>query len=111
MKVVPIEYFQLMVVSHEGVDFSAAEAFVRIQRLLQDKQVILVFCGCSADSSVGIALQSVDLWTTGDEHHVEVFENLNDALEVRLVPSFSRFLFSCLLVDPELIFPFPGAAL
>lgn len=65
-----------------GVDFSAAEAFVRIQRLLEDKQVVLVLCGCPIDSSVGLALRSVDLWADGAESKVEVFENLNDALEV-----------------------------
>lgn len=69
---------------HVGVDFSAAEAFVRIQRLLQDKQIVLVLCGCPVDSSVGLALRSVDLWTGGmASDQVEVFENLNDALEVR----------------------------
>lgn len=68
----------------KGVDFSAAEAFVRIQRLLEDKQVVLVMCGCPADSSVGLALRSVDLWAGGaSTNQVEVFENLNDALEVR----------------------------
>lgn len=65
-----------------GVDFSAAEAFVRIQRLLEDKGVTLVLCGCPIDSSVGVALRSVDLWVDGEANPVKVFENLNDALEV-----------------------------
>lgn len=70
-----------------GVDFSAAEAFVRIQRLLEDKQAVLVLCGCPASSNVGIALRSVDLWAdSSDDAKVEVFENLNDALEVRRQP-------------------------
>jgi SulP family sulfate permease len=66
-----------------GVDFSAAEAFVRIQRLLEDKGVVLVLCGCSSESPVGLALRSVDLWAGGSEEgSVEVFANQNDALEV-----------------------------
>lgn len=65
-----------------GVDFSAAEAFVRMQRLLDERGVQLVFCGCPVDSSVAIALRSVDLWSDGPEEKVVVLENLNDALEV-----------------------------
>lgn len=63
-----------------GVDFSAAEAFTRIQRLLQAKDVVLVFCGLTPDSDVGIALRSVDLWTDSSVR-VEVFQSLNEALE------------------------------
>lgn len=88
-------------INNLGVDFSAAEAFVRIQRLLQDKEIVLVLCGCPVDSSVGLALRSVDLWTGGmASDQVEVFENLNDALEVRpisviqLVEIHSPFLSS-----------------
>lgn len=63
-----------------GVDFSAAEAFTRIQRILQAKDVVLVFCGLTPDSEVGVALRSVDLWTDSDVR-VEVFQSLNEALE------------------------------
>lgn len=66
-----------------GVDYSAAEAFLRIQRLLESKNVVLVLCGCDPEGSVGRALQNVDLYnTTSDEALVRVFANLNDALEV-----------------------------
>jgi SulP family sulfate permease len=63
-----------------GVDFSAAEAFTRIQRLLHAKDVVLVFCGLTPNSEVGIALRSVDLWTDSSVR-VEVFQSLNEALE------------------------------
>lgn len=59
---------------------SSAEAFVRIQRLLAVKHVTLILCGVQATSSVGKALQQVDLWPergTG----VEVFGTLNEAME------------------------------
>lgn len=61
-----------------GVDMSAAEAFVRVQRLLAAKGVVLVFCGVTADSLCGKALSSVGIL---QEPSVEVFETLNDAME------------------------------
>ena len=61
-----------------GVDMSAAEAFVRVQRFLAAKQVILVFCGFDAEAPIGRALRSVDLLETDG---VELFSTFNDALE------------------------------
>lgn len=63
-----------------GIDFSAAEAFTRVQRLLQAKDVILVFCGLPADGEVGLALQSVGLWADCGIK-LEAFGSLNEALE------------------------------
>lgn len=63
-----------------GIDFSSAEAFVRIQRLLAAKGVTLIFCGCDPNRTVGRALRGVDLWT-GQNEGVEVFDELNEALE------------------------------
>jgi len=57
---------------------SSAECFVRIQRLLYDKGISLVFCGIQADSSVGKALSSVDVLGA---QGVELFSTLNDAME------------------------------
>lgn len=57
-----------------------------MQRLLDERGVVLVLCGCPFDSSVGIALRSVDLWSDHAENKVVVLENLNDALEVRSPP-------------------------
>lgn len=53
---------------------------MRIQRLLEAKDVVLIFCGLTPDSDVGIALRSVDLWS-GSGVRLEVFQNLNEALE------------------------------
>ncbi|KAK4054905.1 hypothetical protein OIV83_000829 [Microbotryomycetes sp. JL201] len=89
----PIRFLVLDFSMASGVDFSAAEAFVRIQRLLEDKQAVLVLCGCPANSNVGIALRSVDLWADNGESKVEVFENLNDALE-HCENAFLRSLYS-----------------
>ncbi|KZT04035.1 uncharacterized protein LAESUDRAFT_658528 [Laetiporus sulphureus 93-53] len=61
-----------------GVDMSAAEAFVRIQRLLAGRKVTLVFCGFPLDSNVGKSLHNVGLL---DMDGVELFSTFNDALE------------------------------
>ncbi|KAJ7207976.1 sulfate transporter family-domain-containing protein [Mycena pura] len=61
-----------------GVDMSAAEAFVRVHRLLAAKYVTLVFCGFAAESPVGKALASVDLLSADG---VELFETFNDVME------------------------------
>lgn len=61
-----------------GVDMSAAEAFVRLQRLLSSRMVVLVFCGFRMDSAVGKSLNNVGLF---DMEYVECFEGYNDAIE------------------------------
>ncbi len=64
-----------------GLDFSSAEAFVRVQRLLSQKDVLLIFCGADPEGLVGKALQAVDLWADMEGTRVEVFDGLNSALE------------------------------
>lgn len=63
-----------------GVDMSAAEAFVRLQRILSSKMVVLVFCEFCMNSAVGKSLGNVGLF---DEEYVECFETCNDALECK----------------------------
>ncbi|KAF8314826.1 uncharacterized protein EI90DRAFT_3135794 [Cantharellus anzutake] len=60
-----------------GLDLSAAEAFVRLHRLLEARRVQLVFCGQSTTSNVAKALRAVNLW----QGKTEVFATLNEALE------------------------------
>jgi sulfate permease, SulP family len=76
----PIRFFILDLSLVAGVDMSAAEAFVRIQRLLSSKGVTLVFCGFSDVSPIGRALRSVDLL---EMDGVELFADFNDALECK----------------------------
>ena len=64
-----------------GVDMSAAEAFVRVQRLLSTRRVVLVFCGFSLESNVGRSLRNVDLL---EMDGVELFATFNHALECEL---------------------------
>ncbi|KAI0758628.1 nucleotide hydrolase-domain-containing protein [Trametes elegans] len=74
----PIRFLVLDLALVAGVDMSAAEAFARIQRLLQGKKVVLVLCGFTVDSSVGRALNNVGLL---DMDGVELFETFSDAVE------------------------------
>ncbi|KAL1731933.1 sulfate transporter family-domain-containing protein [Schizophyllum commune] len=74
----PIRFLILDFALVAGVDMSAAEAFVRIQRMLGARGVTLVLCGLAVESPVGRALESVDLLSSPG---VEVFSSFNDALE------------------------------
>jgi len=77
----PIQFLIVDLTLVAGVDMSASEAFVRIQRLLDGKGVTLVFCGFAADSTIGKSLASVDV--LGAEG-VELFLTFNDAMECML---------------------------
>lgn len=77
----PIRFLIIDFTLVHGLDFSSAEAFVRVQRLLAAKDVHLILCGAKPDGLVGTALQGVGLWADREGTRVEVFESLNDALE------------------------------
>lgn len=70
----PIRFLVIDLALVGGLDLSAAEAFVRVQRLLVAKRVILVFCGQPPNSEVAVALQAVGLWSGG----VQTFATLNE---------------------------------
>lgn len=74
----PIRFLVLDLSLVAGVDMSAAEAFVRVRRLLAGKKVVLVLCGCTVDSPVGRGLGNVGLLEMGG---VELFETFSDAVE------------------------------
>jgi SulP family sulfate permease len=62
-----------------GLDFSAAEAFTRINRILRKRNVHMIISGLDTDTEVGKSLHNVGL--LGEENDVEIFEDLNSALE------------------------------
>lgn len=66
-----------------GLDFSSAEAFVRLQRLLSAKDVLLIMCGAALTGPVAPSLKAVGLWPDGFDQtlRLEVFAGLNEALE------------------------------
>ncbi|KAF8337345.1 uncharacterized protein EI90DRAFT_2910517 [Cantharellus anzutake] len=73
----PIRFLIIDLTLVSGLDLSAAEAFVRLHRLLEARRVQLVFCGQSTTSNVAKALRAVNLW----QGKTEVFATLNEALE------------------------------
>ncbi|KAK5947127.1 hypothetical protein PMZ80_001274 [Knufia obscura] len=75
----PMRYVILDMASINGVDFSAAEAFTRINRLLSKRDVQLIISGLELDGEVGRALRNVGL--IGDNADVNVYETLNSALQ------------------------------
>ena len=75
----PLRYLILDMFHINGVDFSAAEAFTRINRLLKQRDVKLVISGLDLDSEIGQALRNVGLFR--EESEVEIFVDLNEALE------------------------------
>jgi SulP family sulfate permease len=68
----PIRFLIMDLDLVHGVDFSAAETFVR---------VFLIICGAAPHGQVGTALQGVGLWSDKEGVTVEVFASLNDTLE------------------------------
>lgn len=75
----PIRYLIIDVGNVTGIDFSAAEAFTRMRRLLAARKVEMILSGVKPDDEVGRGLRAVGLW--GDNDKVQVFEDLNAALE------------------------------
>ena len=75
----PIRFLVLDLYNVDGVDFSAAEAFTRVNRILKVKGVELVICGIDMDGEVGTSLCNVGLFD--DEDGVLYCESLNSALE------------------------------
>ena len=77
----PIRYLVLDFTLVPGVDYSAAETFIRMRRLLDAKAIHLILSGVKDGSDVAQSLQSVGMWSDGTEKGVKNFEDLNAALE------------------------------
>lgn len=75
----PIRFLVLDLYNVDGVDFSAAEAFTRINRILKVKGIKLVICGVQMDGAMGSSLCNVGLF---DEENGALYcKTLNSALE------------------------------
>ncbi|KAN0117391.1 sulfate transporter family protein-like protein [Hyaloscypha variabilis] len=75
----PIRFLIFDLYHVTGIDYSAAEAFNRINRVFGRKGVTLVMSGVDPDGPLGLSLQAVGLGLDGNE--VKLFEDLNSALE------------------------------
>jgi len=81
----PIRYLLLDFSHVTGIDFSAAEAFGRMNRIIHNRDVEMTLAGVTLGSDVGKSLEMVGLFVErGDDPAVpapKVFEDLNGALE------------------------------
>ncbi|EED24300.1 sulfate transporter family protein [Talaromyces stipitatus ATCC 10500] len=75
----PIRFLVLDFSRVNGLDFSAAEALTRINRILGKRNVQMLISGLDVEGEVGKSLQNVGLFA--DESLVQIFEDLNSALE------------------------------
>ncbi|KAI2794871.1 hypothetical protein POX_a01472 [Penicillium oxalicum] len=75
----PIRFLILDFSRVYGLDFSAAEAFTRINRVLLKRNVQTAISGLNVEGEVGKSLQNVGLFEP--ESGVPIFEDLNAALE------------------------------
>ncbi|KAI0164822.1 sulfate transporter family protein [Xylariaceae sp. FL1272] len=75
----PISYVILDLWHVTGIDYSGAEGFSTLSRLLHNKGVSLLLSGKDADSSVGLDLRAVGLGSDGVD--VKFMPDLNSALE------------------------------
>lgn len=75
----PLRFLILDMAQINGIDFSAAEAFTRINRLLQKRGVEFIVSSLDVDGEIGQALHNVGLFSA--ESDVEIFPDLNVALE------------------------------
>jgi len=75
----PIRLLVLDLYNVDGVDYSAAETFTRINRVLNAQSVQLVICGVNMKSEAGKALRNVGLFDEDDG--ITYFQSLNSALE------------------------------
>jgi SulP family sulfate permease len=75
----PLRFLVLDMAQINGIDFSAAEAFSRINRLLQQRGVELIVSSLDVEGEIGQALLNVGLFAP--ESDVSIFRDLNVALE------------------------------
>jgi sulfate permease, SulP family len=64
-----------------GIDYSAAEAFSRLNRVFSRKGVTLVMSGVNAEGPLGLSLRAVGVGQDGNSIEVRMFGDLNSALE------------------------------
>lgn len=75
----PIQMLVIDLSKVDGLDYSAAEAFPRINRILRRRNVRLIMCGFSDASETGKSLYNVGL--RNGEECISIFDDLNSALE------------------------------
>ncbi|KAK8139760.1 hypothetical protein PG984_000883 [Apiospora sp. TS-2023a] len=77
----PIRYLILDLWQVTGIDYSAAEGFMMLNRLLNQKGIVMLISGKDADSRVGRDLRAVGLGEGESGAGVKFMPDLNSALE------------------------------
>ncbi|KAJ2693438.1 hypothetical protein H4R19_006012, partial [Coemansia spiralis] len=77
----PIRFLVLDFALVSGMDFSAAEAFIRIRRLLEAREIYMIICGAERVAEVGRALRAAGVWSNAASEYVQTSPSLNEALE------------------------------
>ncbi|KAK8048939.1 sulfate transporter family protein [Apiospora phragmitis] len=77
----PIRYLILDLWQVTGIDYSAAEGFMTLNRLLNKKGIVMLISGKDADSRVGRDLRAVGLGEGESGIEVKFMPDLNSALE------------------------------
>lgn len=75
----PLRYLIFDLAHVNGIDYSAAEAFTRMVRVLGRRDVQMIISGIDKEAETGKGLRNVGLWQEGSG--VQFFEDLNGALE------------------------------
>ncbi|KAJ2076254.1 hypothetical protein GGI16_008449, partial [Coemansia sp. S142-1] len=65
----PIRFLVLDFALVNGMDFSAAEAFIRVRRLLEAREIYMVICGAGYSSEVGRALRKAGVWSDHESEY------------------------------------------
>jgi SulP family sulfate permease len=80
----PIRFLILDLQLVQGLDFSAAEAFVRIRRLLRARQVYMILCNVARGSDEEKALIKTGIWMNDSDDEpddIKCFQYANEAIE------------------------------
>lgn len=76
----PLRFLVLDMTAVAGLDYSAAEAFSRVNRLLEQKDVKFIIAGIVLESDIGKALHNAEVLKKGGEN-IQCYPDLNTALE------------------------------
>ncbi|PVU96512.1 hypothetical protein BB559_002368 [Furculomyces boomerangus] len=86
----PIRFLIIDFAFVTGMDFSAAEVFIRLRRILSSKQIHLVISGVSPNSEVAIALIASGVWNTSRKPVSDLIAEINmGSLDTTYVHTFS----------------------
>ena len=82
--IIHVRYLVIELTHVTGIDFSAAEAFGRMNRILNKRNVQMAMAGVTLNSEVGRSLSMVGLFDEDENQDLpapKVYEDLNGALE------------------------------